>query len=201
MNLLLLPKRSGERDAARVSASASDVAVPAGLVIVQLVLTEVGETAIGLTLVAGALLWLWRPSSRITGYGALAAAAALLGAAINGGKRSGTFAGAFGSGTRVGGPGGAIGCSSTALSRSWPGSTWSLSCPHARFSRRPSHRFWASPPVPRETTSWATGSYSGPGGLQTHGGLQSATWPQAGTPVPPNLRSCSECGTYCYFPD
>jgi thiosulfate dehydrogenase [quinone] large subunit len=46
------------------------------------VLTELGETAIGVTLATSAVLWLWRPASRLTIYAGAAAAAALAGAAF-----------------------------------------------------------------------------------------------------------------------
>ena len=46
------------------------------------VLTEVGETAIGLVLLASAALWLMRPASRFTLYAGKAAIAALAGAAF-----------------------------------------------------------------------------------------------------------------------
>jgi thiosulfate dehydrogenase [quinone] large subunit len=46
------------------------------------VLTEVGEMAIGITLLAGAALWIWRPASRLAARAAGAASAALAGAAF-----------------------------------------------------------------------------------------------------------------------
>jgi len=46
------------------------------------VLTELGELAIGVILVAGAALWIWRPSHRVTVLGGKAACLALTGAAI-----------------------------------------------------------------------------------------------------------------------
>jgi hypothetical protein len=45
-------------------------------------LTEVGETAIGLTLLVSAALWLMRPASQLTLYAGKAATAALAGAAF-----------------------------------------------------------------------------------------------------------------------
>ncbi|MBV9279823.1 MAG: hypothetical protein JOZ41_07060 [Chloroflexi bacterium] len=45
-------------------------------------LARLGETSVGLTLLVGAALWLWRPRSRATIYAGWAACLALLGAAF-----------------------------------------------------------------------------------------------------------------------